>query len=45
MVSSIDHQNITIPKIRFIEILGEGANAVVLKSHDNLLNSDVGIKL
>ena len=43
--SSIDHQNITIPKIRFIEILGEGANAVVLKSHDNLLDRDVAVKI
>jgi serine/threonine protein kinase len=42
---SINGQKIAIPKIDLIDIIGKGANAVVLKGHDNLLNRDVAIKI
>ncbi len=42
---SINGQIITIPKIELLNIIGEGANGVVLKGHHLVLNRDVAVKL
>jgi len=41
----INKQTINIPNITFIEKIGNGANAVVLKGHDILLKRDVAVKI
>jgi serine/threonine protein kinase len=42
---SINGEILTIPKIDLIEILGEGANGVVLKGHHTVLARDVAVKI
>ncbi len=42
---SVNEQNIVIPKINLVEIIGSGANGVVFKAHDTFLNRDVAVKI
>jgi tRNA A-37 threonylcarbamoyl transferase component Bud32 len=42
---SIKGHNIVIPKFSLINIIGEGANALVFKGHDSMLDRDVAVKI